>query len=170
MNTISLLRGVLGLFLILGIAILFSNNRRRISWRLVGSGILIQVVFAVFILYSDTLRSWFCAAGLAQGGHLLAGRRRGQPARLHHRGLQVRLRPPGGQLGPRQPGRLFRLPGAADDHLRGHPDLGAVLPRHPAGGGQGHGLAHGQAHGHLAAPSRSPTRPTSSSARPRRRC
>jgi len=60
---ISLLRGVLGLFLILGIAILFSNNRRRISWRLVGMGILIQVVFAVFILYSDTLRSWFAPLG-----------------------------------------------------------------------------------------------------------
>jgi CNT family concentrative nucleoside transporter len=63
MNMISLLRGVLGLFLILGIAILFSNNRRRISWRLVGMGILIQVVFAVFILYADTLRSWFAPLG-----------------------------------------------------------------------------------------------------------
>ena len=63
MNLISLLRGVLGLSLILGIAILFSNNRRRISWRLVGSGILIQGVFAVFILYSDTLRSWFAPLG-----------------------------------------------------------------------------------------------------------
>jgi CNT family concentrative nucleoside transporter len=63
MNAISLLRGVLGIFLILGIAILFSNNRRRISWRLVGMGILIQVVFAVFILYADTLRSWFAPLG-----------------------------------------------------------------------------------------------------------
>jgi CNT family concentrative nucleoside transporter len=63
MNMISLLRGVLGLVLILGIAILFSNNRRRISWRLVGMGVLIQVVFAVFILYADTLRSWFSPLG-----------------------------------------------------------------------------------------------------------
>lgn len=63
MNLISLLRGVLGLFLILGIAVLFSNNRRRISWRLVGMGILIQGVFAVFILYADTLRSWFAPLG-----------------------------------------------------------------------------------------------------------
>ena len=59
MNAISLLRGMLGIFLILGIAILFSNNRRRISWRLVGMGVLIQLIFAVFILYADTLRSWF---------------------------------------------------------------------------------------------------------------
>ncbi|MCX6557894.1 MAG: NupC/NupG family nucleoside CNT transporter [Candidatus Aminicenantes bacterium] len=63
MNMISLLRGVLGLFLIIGIAIVFSNNRRRISWRLVFSGIAIQVVFAIFILYSDTLRSWFTPLG-----------------------------------------------------------------------------------------------------------
>jgi concentrative nucleoside transporter, CNT family len=63
MNMISLLRGVLGLFLIISIAILFSNNRRRISWRLVFSGIAIQVVFAVFILYADKLRSWFWPLG-----------------------------------------------------------------------------------------------------------
>jgi CNT family concentrative nucleoside transporter len=63
MNAISLLRGVLGIILVLGIAILFSNNRRRISWRLVGMGVLIQVVFAVFILYADTLRSWFWPLG-----------------------------------------------------------------------------------------------------------
>ncbi|MCJ7525022.1 MAG: NupC/NupG family nucleoside CNT transporter [Candidatus Aminicenantes bacterium] len=63
MNMISLLRGVLGLFLIISIAILFSNNRRRISWRLVFSGIAIQVTFAVFILYSDRLSSWFSPLG-----------------------------------------------------------------------------------------------------------
>ncbi len=63
MNAISLLRGVLGLFLIIGIAILFSNNRRRINWRLVGMGVLIQTIFAVFILYADTLRSWFSPLG-----------------------------------------------------------------------------------------------------------
>ncbi|HUU05258.1 MAG TPA: nucleoside transporter C-terminal domain-containing protein [Patescibacteria group bacterium] len=63
MNMISLLRGAAGLVLIIGIAILFSNNRRRISWRLVLSGILIQVVFAVFILHSQKLSSWFTPLG-----------------------------------------------------------------------------------------------------------
>jgi CNT family concentrative nucleoside transporter len=63
MNLISLFRGVLGIVLIIGIAFLCSNNRRRISWRLVGMGVLIQVVFAVFILYADTLRSWFSPLG-----------------------------------------------------------------------------------------------------------
>jgi CNT family concentrative nucleoside transporter len=63
MNMTSLLRGLLGLGLILGLAVLFSNNRRRISWRLVGTGIGLQVVFAVFILYSDKLSSWFAPLG-----------------------------------------------------------------------------------------------------------
>ncbi len=44
MNIVSLVRGILGLSLILGIAFLFSNNRRRISWRLVSTGIALQVV------------------------------------------------------------------------------------------------------------------------------
>jgi len=59
----SLLRGILGLGLILGLAILFSNNRRRISWRLVATGVGLQVVIAVFILYSDRLSSWFAPLG-----------------------------------------------------------------------------------------------------------
>jgi len=36
MNISSVVRGGLGLLLILGIAFLFSNNKKRISWRLVG--------------------------------------------------------------------------------------------------------------------------------------
>ncbi|MBM3293698.1 MAG: NupC/NupG family nucleoside CNT transporter [Candidatus Aminicenantes bacterium] len=63
MNIVSLLRGILGLALILGLAVLFSNNRRRISWRLVGGGVLLQVVFAVFILYGDRLKSLFAPLG-----------------------------------------------------------------------------------------------------------
>ncbi len=63
MSMISLLRGILGICLILGIAILFSNNRRRISWRLVIGGILIQLTFAIFILYSDSLSRFFSPLG-----------------------------------------------------------------------------------------------------------
>jgi CNT family concentrative nucleoside transporter len=59
----SLLRGLLGLLLLLGLAVLFSNNRRRISWRLVGAGVGLQIVFAVFILYSDKLKAWFGPLG-----------------------------------------------------------------------------------------------------------
>src|SRR3989339_1488923 len=60
---ISLLRGVGGIILILGIAFLFSNNKKRINWKLVVTGIGIQVLFAIFIIHSETLRSWFFPLG-----------------------------------------------------------------------------------------------------------
>lgn len=60
---ISLLRGTFGIFLLLGIAFLFSNNKKKINWRLVVTGITIQVLFAIFILHSETLRGWFFPLG-----------------------------------------------------------------------------------------------------------
>ena len=42
--------GLLGIAVIIGIAVLFSENRKKINWRLVGTGLGLQVVFAVFIL------------------------------------------------------------------------------------------------------------------------
>lgn len=59
----SLLRGALGLLLLLGIAFLFSNNKRKVNWRLVATGVTIQVIFAVFIIHSETLRGWFFPLG-----------------------------------------------------------------------------------------------------------
>lgn len=44
------LTGLIGIALIFGIALLLSNNRRRINWRVIGSGFAIQLVLAVFIL------------------------------------------------------------------------------------------------------------------------
>ncbi len=61
---VSLLRGIIGLTILLGIAFLFSNNKKRISWKLVATGITIQVVFAIFIIHSETLRAWFFPLGL----------------------------------------------------------------------------------------------------------
>ncbi len=63
MTLLSVLRGLLGIILILAIALLFSNNRKRVSWRLVGSGLAIQLTVAVFIIYSETLRGWFRPLG-----------------------------------------------------------------------------------------------------------
>lgn len=48
---ISLLRGLLGIASILGIAYLLSNNRKKIDWKLVGGGLLMQILFALAILY-----------------------------------------------------------------------------------------------------------------------
>ena len=47
---IDIVRGILGLAVIIGIAYAFSSNRKAINWRLVGTGLLIQFVLAVFIL------------------------------------------------------------------------------------------------------------------------
>jgi len=60
---ISLLRGIGGIIILLGIAFLFSNNKRKINWRLVATGITIQVLFAIFIIDSETLRHWFFPLG-----------------------------------------------------------------------------------------------------------
>ncbi len=43
-------RGLLGLFALLAIAYLLSQNRRAINWRLVGAGITLQLIFALLIL------------------------------------------------------------------------------------------------------------------------
>lgn len=59
----SLLRGALGLSILLGIAFLFSNNKRRVNWRLVATGVAMQVIFAIFIIHSESLRGWFFPLG-----------------------------------------------------------------------------------------------------------
>ncbi len=46
----TILRGLLGMIAILGLAFLLSNNRKAINFRLVGSGLLLQVLLALFIL------------------------------------------------------------------------------------------------------------------------
>jgi CNT family concentrative nucleoside transporter len=43
------LRGIFGLFFLLGIAFLFSQDRRNIDWRLVIIGVCIQIVFGLLI-------------------------------------------------------------------------------------------------------------------------
>lgn len=78
MTFISVLRGFLGVCLIIGIAFLFSNNKRKVNWRLVGIGLLIQLTFAVFIMHSENIKSWFSGLGfinhiLNWSGLILAG-------------------------------------------------------------------------------------------------
>lgn len=63
MDFISLIRGLVGILLLIGIAFLFSNNKKRVNWSLVVKGLSIQLLFAVFIIYSETLRSWFFPLG-----------------------------------------------------------------------------------------------------------
>jgi len=63
MDIISVIRGAAGLILILGIAFLFSANKKSVNWRLVAMGLLIQLIFAIFIIHSETLRAWFFPLG-----------------------------------------------------------------------------------------------------------
>lgn len=51
--------GILGFIAILGIAYLASNNRKAINWRIVGSGLLIQLFLAIFVLKTPLGRHLF---------------------------------------------------------------------------------------------------------------
>ena len=60
-------RGFLGLFILLGICYLLSNNRKAINWRLVLIGMTLQFVFALLVLRVGWVRGGFemIAAGFA---------------------------------------------------------------------------------------------------------
>ncbi|MGL4656678.1 MAG: NupC/NupG family nucleoside CNT transporter [Sarcina sp.] len=42
--------GVLGIIAIIGLAFLFSENKKKINWRLVITGLVLQILFALFVL------------------------------------------------------------------------------------------------------------------------
>lgn len=48
---ISVLRGLLGVVVILAVAYALSYNRKRIDWKLVGGGLFMQLLFALAVLY-----------------------------------------------------------------------------------------------------------------------
>lgn len=58
-----ILRGILGMVTILGLAYIFSNNKKNINWRLVGIGIGAQFVLAIFILKADVLADFWGPLG-----------------------------------------------------------------------------------------------------------
>ena len=58
-SVLSVLRGLLGIAVLIGIAWLFSNNRKAISWKVVGMGLAIQLVLAVGILYVPFVQAFF---------------------------------------------------------------------------------------------------------------
>ncbi len=63
MNFESLLRGILGIALLIGIAFALSNNKRKINWRMVFSGLGLQIIFALFIIKGDYFAQWFSPLG-----------------------------------------------------------------------------------------------------------
>src|SRR5688500_10742314 len=55
--------GVLGVAVMIGIAVLLSYDRRRIDWRLVGAGLLLQLLFGLVVLKTDAGRGFFDRVG-----------------------------------------------------------------------------------------------------------
>ena len=52
-------RGTLGLLVLLAICYFFSNNRKAINWKLVATGVLLQLVFAIGVLKVSFIRNIF---------------------------------------------------------------------------------------------------------------
>lgn len=50
MDFIAIARGLFGISLIIFIAFLFSNSKKNINWKLIITAILLQIVFAIFVL------------------------------------------------------------------------------------------------------------------------
>ena len=59
----SVLRGSLGMLVLIFIAYLFSNNRKAIAWKTVGIGLLIQVVIAIGVLKIEWVKRVFETLG-----------------------------------------------------------------------------------------------------------
>jgi concentrative nucleoside transporter, CNT family len=56
-------QGIIGILLILGIAYLFSNNKKRINYRVVGSGIILQLLIGILIMKVPVVTSFFQVLG-----------------------------------------------------------------------------------------------------------
>ncbi|QNL23040.1 NupC/NupG family nucleoside CNT transporter [Hyphobacterium sp. CCMP332] len=54
-----ILRGLFGIIVLLGIAFLFSVNRKKIDWRLVGIGVFLQVTFGFLVTNVPAIRDMF---------------------------------------------------------------------------------------------------------------
>jgi len=61
----SLYKGAIGMVSLIAIAWLFSNNRKAIDWKLVGKGLLIQLIFALLVLKVDFVAYGFEIASKA---------------------------------------------------------------------------------------------------------
>ena len=55
--------GLLGIAVMIGLAVLLSYDRRRIDWRLVGSGLALQAIFGVIVLKTAAGRAFFDQIG-----------------------------------------------------------------------------------------------------------
>ena len=59
MNFENILRGLLGVSFLFGVCYLLSNNKKKINWRLVGLGFLLQLIIALSITYVPAVTLFF---------------------------------------------------------------------------------------------------------------
>ena len=62
-SLVSLIRGALGISVLIGIAYALSNNRKQIAWKTVGLGLLIQIVIAIGVLKINFIKRGFETLG-----------------------------------------------------------------------------------------------------------
>jgi CNT family concentrative nucleoside transporter len=58
-DLVRLLRGMLGMGVLIGIAWIFSSNKKAVSWKMVGRGLLFQMILAIGILYVPFIQDFF---------------------------------------------------------------------------------------------------------------
>lgn len=68
-----ILIGIIGIFVLLAIGVLFSNNRRAINFRTVGGALFIQIIIGALILYVPTGRDILLAISNAIGNVIAYG-------------------------------------------------------------------------------------------------
>lgn len=56
---ISILRGLFGLVVLLACCYFFSNNKKAIDWKLVGVGVVLQLIFALAVIKIDFVHNFF---------------------------------------------------------------------------------------------------------------
>ncbi|WP_298513598.1 nucleoside transporter C-terminal domain-containing protein [uncultured Kordia sp.] len=62
-STNSLIRGIIGMLVLIIIAFLFSSNRKAINWKTVGIGLALQLIIAIGVLKVDAVKNAFEAIG-----------------------------------------------------------------------------------------------------------
>lgn len=62
-SVVKLLRGILGMGSLILIAWLFSSNRKAVNWKKVGTGLLIQLLLAIGVLYVPFIQGFFDIIG-----------------------------------------------------------------------------------------------------------
>ena len=58
-NFTSISRGIIGMLALITIAYIFSSDRKSISWKVVGIGLVMQLIIATGVLYVPAIKGTF---------------------------------------------------------------------------------------------------------------